>query len=82
MQRRKTVMIKLLTMMGLLPSFRHFQLNRLNLDKLLQAEIKALQNNFNINWRERIKALQQQVKDEKEKQQGFKNWQQVINVAI
>jgi len=58
------------------------QTESLNLDKSLQAQIKALRDNHDIDWKERIKALQQQVEDEKEKRRGFKNRRQVINVAI
>ena len=58
------------------------QTESLNLDKLLQAQIKALRDNHDIDWKERIKVLQQQVKDKKEKRWGFKNRWQVINVAI
>jgi len=43
------------------------QTESLNLDKSLQAQIKALRDNHDINWKERIKALQERVEDEKEK---------------
>ena len=58
------------------------QTESLNLDKSLQAQIKALQNNCDINQKGRLKALQQQVKDEKKKQWELKNQQQVIDIAI
>jgi hypothetical protein len=58
------------------------QTESLNLDKSLQAQIKALRDNHDIDWKERIKVLQKQVEDEKEKRREFKNRRQVINVAI
>jgi len=58
------------------------QTESLDLDKSLQAQIKALRDTHDIDWKERIKALEQQVEDEKEKWRGFKNRWQVINVAI
>ena len=58
------------------------QTESLNLDKSLQSQIKALRDNHGINWRERIKALQQQVEDKRDKRRGFKSRWQVINTAI
>ncbi|KAF8803076.1 hypothetical protein BYT27DRAFT_7260409 [Phlegmacium glaucopus] len=54
----------------------------LNLDKLLQAQIKTLQDNPEIDWKEKIKALQQQVEDKRKTWQGYKNRQQAINKYI
>lgn len=43
------------------------QAESLNYDKSLQAQIQMLRDNQNANWRDEIKALQQQVEAEKEK---------------
>jgi hypothetical protein len=58
------------------------QAESLNLDKLLQGQIKMLRDNQEIDWKEKIKALQQQVEDEKEKRRGYKNRRQVINKSV
>jgi len=58
------------------------QANSLELDKSLQAQIQTLRNNQNTNWKEEIKALQQQVEAEKEKRRGYKNRRQVVNKSI
>jgi len=55
------------------------QADSLKLDKLLQAQIQMLQDNQNSNWKEEIKALQQQVEAEKEKRWGYKNRRHVVN---
>ena len=43
------------------------QADSLKLDKSLHAEIQTLRDNKDVNWKEKVKALQQQVEKEKEK---------------
>lgn len=54
----------------------------LKLEKSLQAQIQILRVNQNPNWKEEIKALQQQVEAEKKKRRGYKNQRQVVNKSI
>lgn len=58
------------------------QAESLTLDKSLQAQIKTLRDNQDTGWKEKIKALQKQVDDEKQKRRGYKNRRQVINNSI
>ena len=60
------------------------QADSLKLDKSLQAQIQMLRDNkdSDVDWKEKIKALQQQVEEEKEKRRGYKNQRLVVNKSI
>ena len=58
------------------------QADSLKLDKSLHAEIQTLRDNKDVNWKEKVKALQQQVEEEKEKRRGYKNQRLVVSKSI
>ena len=58
------------------------QADSLKLDKSLQAQIQILRDNKNANWKDEIKAIQQQIEAEKEKRRGYKTQRQIINKSI
>ena len=58
------------------------QAESIKLDKLLQAQIKTLRDNRDHDWKEKIKAVQQEVEVEKEKRRGYKSRRLLINQSI
>ncbi|KIJ93662.1 hypothetical protein K443DRAFT_134976 [Laccaria amethystina LaAM-08-1] len=58
------------------------QAESMKLDKFLQTQIKTLRDNQDSDWKEKIKAVQQEVEAEKEKRRGFKSQRQLINQSI